>query len=62
VTSAHIIFIPGALMVGMFVGFVLGTRAAKNAMDLQQKREAERAAARAAREAKRAPAKDTPGA
>jgi hypothetical protein len=62
VTSAHIIFIPGALMVGMFVGFVLGTRAAKNAMDLQQKREAERAAARAAREAKRAPAKDAPGA
>jgi hypothetical protein len=54
VTSAHIIFIPGVLMVGMFVGFVLGTRAARNAMELQQKREADRATARAARDAKRA--------
>jgi hypothetical protein len=54
VTSAHIIFIPGVLMVGMFFGFVLGTRAARNAMELQQKREAERAAVRAARDAKRA--------
>jgi hypothetical protein len=62
VTSAHIIFIPGVLMVGMFLGFLLGGRATRNAFDLQQKREAERAAVRAARDAKRATAKDTPGA
>jgi hypothetical protein len=53
VTSAHILFIPGVLMVGMFLGFVFGSRAAHNAFALQQKREAERQAARDARAAKR---------
>ena len=51
-TSEHIIFIPGVLFVGMFLGFILGTRAAKNQFDLQQKRQADREAARAARAAK----------
>jgi hypothetical protein len=46
-TPGHIIFIPGALMIGMFLGFILGTRAARNQFDLQQKRAAEREAARA---------------
>ena len=59
-TSAHIIFIPGVMMVGMFFGFVLGSRAARNQFELQQKREGERAAAREARAAKRAAEK--PGA
>jgi TRAP-type mannitol/chloroaromatic compound transport system permease large subunit len=58
VTAGHIIFIPGVLMVGMFLGFILGTRAARNQFDLQQKRNAEREAARAARAAKRAVAVD----
>jgi hypothetical protein len=53
-TSSHVLFIPGMLMVGMFIGFILGTRAARNQFDLQRKREEERAAARAAREAKKA--------
>jgi hypothetical protein len=53
VTSSHIIFIPGILMVGMFLGFILGTRAAKNQFDLQRKREAEREAVKAARAAKK---------
>lgn len=53
-TSGHILFIPGVLMVGMFLGFILGTRAARNQFDLQRKREQEREAARAARAAKRA--------
>ena len=53
-TPAHVLFTPGVLMVGMFLGFLLGTRAARNQFDLQQKREAEREAARAARAAKRA--------
>ncbi|MEZ4358629.1 MAG: hypothetical protein R3B48_00500 [Kofleriaceae bacterium] len=48
-TSGHILFIPGVLMVGAFLGFLLGVRAAKNQFDLQRRREEERAAARAAR-------------
>lgn len=52
-TSGHILFIPGVLMVGMFFGFIMGTRAARNQFDLQRKREAEREAARAARAAKK---------
>jgi hypothetical protein len=53
VTSSHVLFIPGVLMVGMFLGFILGTRAARNQFDLQQKRDAEREAARAARAARK---------
>ncbi len=53
-TSSHILFIPGVLMVGMFVGFILGGRAVKNQIALQERREAERAAAREARAAKKA--------
>ncbi len=52
-TSEHILFIPGVLLVGMVLGFIFGTRAAKNQFDLQQKRQAERDAARAARAAKK---------
>ena len=52
-TSEHILFIPGILLVGAFLGFILGTRAAKNQFDLQQKRQADRDAARAARAAKK---------
>ncbi len=53
-TSSHILFIPGVLMVGMFLGFILGMRAARNQFDLEQKRAEEREAARAARAAKKA--------
>lgn len=59
-TAGHVLFIPGVLMVGMFVGFILGTRAARNQFELQQKRDAEREAARAARAAKRAASTDKP--
>jgi hypothetical protein len=59
VTPGHVIFIPGVLMVGMFLGFIFGTRAARNQFDLQQKRAAERDAARAARAAKRAESSET---
>lgn len=55
-TSGHVLFIPGVLMVGMFLGFILGTRAARNQFDLQARRDAEREAARAARAAKKAAA------
>ena len=53
-TSSHVLFIPGVLMVGMFLGFILGARAARNQFDLQARREAEREAARTERAAKRA--------
>ncbi len=56
-TSAHILFIPGMLMIGGFMGFVFGARAAKNQMELQARRTAEREAAKAERAAKRAAAK-----
>lgn len=59
-TAGHVLFIPGAIMVGMFLGFILGTRAARNQFDLQQKRDAEREATRAARAAKRAGQSDKP--
>jgi hypothetical protein len=55
-TSSHIIFIPAVVLVGMFLGFILGTRAARNQFDLQKKRDAEREAARAARAAKKSAA------
>ncbi|MEO7092464.1 MAG: hypothetical protein ABI175_04380 [Polyangiales bacterium] len=55
-TSSHVLFIPGVLMVGMFLGFILGARAARNQFDLQARREAERETARAARAAKKASA------
>ena len=55
-TSSHIIFIPGMIMIGMFLGFILGARAARNQFDLQQRRAEEREAARAARAARRAQA------
>jgi hypothetical protein len=52
VTSGHILFIPGVLLVGMFLGFIFGTRAARNQFDLEQKRAAEREQVRAARAAR----------
>lgn len=59
-SASHIIFIPAMVMVGMFLGFILGARAARNQFDLQQKREAEREAARAARAARRTAGADKP--
>jgi hypothetical protein len=59
-TPGHLLFIPGVLMIGLFVGFILGARAARNQFDLQQRRTAERDAARAARAAKRAAGSEKP--
>jgi hypothetical protein len=52
-SSAHIIYIPMMILVGVMIGFILGTRAARNAFDLQRKRDAERAEVRAQREARK---------
>jgi hypothetical protein len=53
-TFGHIFFIPLCAMVGMLFGFVLGARAARNAADLEKRRDAEREQARAARAARKA--------
>ncbi|HEY6040231.1 MAG TPA: hypothetical protein VIV58_38370, partial [Kofleriaceae bacterium] len=58
-TSGHILFIPGVLLVGMFLGFILGARAARNQFDLAQKRADEREAVKAARAAKKAKLAET---
>ena len=58
-TGEHVIFIPGVLMIGMFLGFILGARAARNQFDLAQKRADEREAVKAARAAKKAKLADT---
>lgn len=52
--SSHILFIPGVMLIGMFLGFILGARAARNQFDMARKREEERDAVRAARAAKKA--------
>jgi hypothetical protein len=54
VTPSHILYIPMIALIGMFLGFILGARAARNSYDLERKRDEERAAARAERERKKA--------
>ena len=58
-TGEHVIFIPGVLMIGMFLGFILGARAARNQFDLAQKRADAREAVKAARAAKKAKLAET---
>jgi hypothetical protein len=42
--SSHFIFIPGVLMVGVVIGWILGARAARDAYAAELKRRDERAA------------------
>ena len=53
-TSGHLIFIPAVLVVGMFIGFLLGTRAAQDRINLELKRQVEREEARKARAERKA--------
>ena len=41
-TAAHVIFIPGVLVVGLVIGWVLGSRAAQDAFAAELKRRDER--------------------
>lgn len=41
-TAGHFIFIPATLLVGIIIGWILGSRAATDAMRSQMKREEER--------------------
>ncbi len=52
-TFGHIFFIPMTMMVGVLLGFILGARAARNQLDLERRRDSERAAVRAARAARK---------
>ena len=42
-TSAHFIFIPAVLIVGVVIGWILGGRAARDAFAMEMKRREERA-------------------
>lgn len=53
-SSAHFIFIPAVLAVGIFIGFLLGTRAAQDRLNLELKRQAEREEARRQRAERKA--------
>ena len=46
-TAAHFLFIPAVLVVGMVIGWILGSRAAQDAFSAELKRREERAARRA---------------
>jgi hypothetical protein len=43
VTAGHFIFIPAVLLVGVVIGWILGSRAAKDAFDAELRRREERA-------------------
>jgi hypothetical protein len=42
-TSAHLIFIPAVLLVGVVIGWILGSRAAQDAFAAELRRREERA-------------------
>lgn len=42
-TAAHLIFIPGVLVVGIVIGWILGSRAAQDAFQAELRRREERA-------------------
>ncbi len=42
-TAGHFIFIPSVLMVGVVIGWILGSRAARDAFAMELKRREERA-------------------
>ncbi len=46
-TSSHFLFIPAVLLLGVVLGWVLGSRAAKDAFAVELKRREERAARKA---------------
>jgi hypothetical protein len=43
-TSAHFLFIPAVLLLGVVIGWILGSRAATDAFQMELKRRDERAA------------------
>jgi hypothetical protein len=43
-TAAHFIFIPAVLIIGIVIGWILGSRAAQDAMAMEMRKREERAA------------------
>ena len=52
-TSAHFIYIPAIFVIGIVLGFILGSKATRDAFALEQRKADERAARKAARDAAR---------
>jgi hypothetical protein len=50
-TAGHFIFIPATLLIGVIIGWVLGSRAARDAFGAELKRREEKAARAAAKAA-----------
>lgn len=48
ISSSHFLFIPGVLLIGVIVGWVLGSRAARDAFAVELRRREERAARKSA--------------
>ncbi len=42
-TAAHFIFIPAVLIIGLVIGWILGSRAAQDAMAMEMRKREERA-------------------
>ena len=51
-TTAHFIYIPFVLLIGIVIGFILGGRAAKDALAEEERKAQARAERKAAREKK----------
>lgn len=49
-TAAHFLYIPGVLLLGVVIGWVLGSRAAADAYAAERRRQEARAASRRAAE------------
>jgi hypothetical protein len=48
-TAGHFIFIPSILLIGIVIGWVLGSRAARDALAAEMRRREEKAARRASK-------------
>jgi hypothetical protein len=48
-SSAHFLLIPGVMLIGVVIGWILGSRAATDAFQAELRRREERAARKAAR-------------
>jgi hypothetical protein len=58
--SSHFIYIPVMFVLGIVLGFILGSRATRDAIAFEQKKADEREARKAARAAERAAKPPTP--
>ena len=59
-SAAHFIFIPTVLVVGIVLGFIMGSKATRDAFALEEKKAAERAERAAKRAARHAGAAEPP--